>query len=169
MQLFQLNMWFRNYATMGWMQVMFPSCCHAYSSQMVTTIHLSTLHMGPDQWKCPSMVCTGASLWEAVELWCSRDSPYLLRHIKDHLQCWNLGCHPPSPPVLREEIRQELLDKQIKERVEKYIWRIEDLEASDRIQERKFQDLQTLNATQGAIIQELQGQLEKMGQGKRTV
>jgi hypothetical protein len=53
--------------------------------------------------------------------------------------------------------------------VEKYIWRIEDLEASDRIQERKFQDLQTLNATQGAIIQELQGQLEKMGQGKRTV
>jgi hypothetical protein len=31
--------------------------------------------------------------------------------------------------VLREEIRQELLNKQINERVEKYIRRIEDLEA----------------------------------------
>jgi hypothetical protein len=36
-----------------------------------------------------------------------------------------------------------------------YIQRIEDLEAWDKIQERKIQELQTLNATQGAIIQEL--------------
>jgi hypothetical protein len=44
-----------------------------------------------------------------------------------------------------------------------------DLEAWDRIQERKIQDLQTLNATYGASIWELQEQLERMGQGKRIV
>jgi hypothetical protein len=68
--------------------------------------------------------------------------------------------------VLRKEIRQELLDKQINERVEKYIWRIEDFEDWDRIQERKIEDLQTLNATQEAIIRDQQGQLERMDLGK---
>jgi hypothetical protein len=50
--------------------------------------------------------------------------------------------------ALCEEIRQGLHDKQVRRKDEKYIQKIEDLQDWDRAQERKIQDLQTLNDTQ---------------------
>jgi hypothetical protein len=57
--------------------------------------------------------------------------------------------------ALCEEIRQNLHDKQDRRKEDKYIQKIEDLQAWDRAHERKIQDLQALNATQEAIIKDL--------------
>jgi uncharacterized coiled-coil protein SlyX len=66
--------------------------------------------------------------------------------------------------VLCEEIRQDLHDKQVIRINENYTQRIEDLQAWDRAQERKIQELQDQNATQEAIIKVLREQLERTGQ-----
>jgi hypothetical protein len=57
--------------------------------------------------------------------------------------------------ALCEEIHQNLHDKQDRRKEDKYIHKIEDLQAWDRAHERKIQDLQALNATQEAIIKDL--------------
>jgi hypothetical protein len=61
---------------------------------------------------------------------------------------------PPAKPsqfYARRFTRNYSTCKSVKE-WKKYIWGIEDLEAWDRMQERKIQDQQTLNGTQEAII-----------------
>jgi hypothetical protein len=62
---------------------------------------------------------------------------------------------------LREEIRQDRSDKQVRRITEKYTQKIEDLQAWGRSQKMKIQELQDQNATQEAIIKELWEQLEK--------
>jgi uncharacterized coiled-coil protein SlyX len=46
----------------------------------------------------------------------------------------------------------------------KYVQKIEDLQASERVQEQKIQALQDLSFTQKGIIRSLRGQLRKIGE-----
>jgi peptidoglycan hydrolase CwlO-like protein len=66
--------------------------------------------------------------------------------------------------VLCEEICQDRRDKQVRRITEKYIQKLEHLQAWGRSQEMMIQELQDQNATQEAIIKELWVQLEKTGQ-----
>jgi hypothetical protein len=61
---------------------------------------------------------------------------------------------------------QELwdLDSQWLSEKEEYVQKIEDLQAWERVQERKIQALQALSSAQKAIIRSLRGQLRKIGE-----
>jgi hypothetical protein len=59
---------------------------------------------------------------------------------------------------------QDLDSQQLSEREKKYVQKIEDLQAWERVQERKIQALQDLSFAQKGIIRSLQGQLWKHGE-----
>jgi hypothetical protein len=62
-----------------------------------------------------------------------------------------------------QELR-DLDNQRLSEMERKYVQKLEDLQAWERVQERKIQALQDLSITQKGIIWSLRGQLQKIGE-----
>jgi hypothetical protein len=116
-------------------------------------------YMGTILQKCPSMVCASNIVWEVTELRRLCGLTYVLRYTPATL---NAGVQDAAHQALTN-FCQELwdLDNQWLSGKEEYVYKIEDLQSWERVQEQKIQALQALSSAQKAIIWSLRGQLQQ--------